>query len=1420
MKRFLSGVLLLTMFASAFAAQRTIEEAAALAADFSQSRAQKSGMKKAVRVNAKAMSLAYQVAKPTNMFEPALYVFNKPEGGWVIVSADDNAVSILGYSDEGTFNEPTPSVAHMLDHYAEQIALARPLTEEEKMLRAQRKSARKAKAETAVSPLLEIDSIRWNQGTPYNDLCPIDRYDGTRCATGCSATAASQVMRYWKWPAQGRGTSFYTWSNKIDYDESNDHGLATYDTVLTINHGATTYDWNNMLPQYEKGKYNAAQGHAVAVLMNHAGVAGHMTYGGDAAGGSGTFINTMGSGLVNNFRYKFQAYLTRWDNGDLTFDSVAGYFSTDLHAGRPIIMSGGGHAYVCDGMDGNGNFHINWGWGGYLDGYFVLSGLDPDHAGVVGSDDKPIKYSKDLDFVFGLEPDKDPIHVTNIVLDRTTRSLSIGEEKKLQATVTPAEATCKGIYWTSSDEKIVKVKGNILMEEWEHPGKDETKAWRSNITGVSAGTATVYATTYDGELVDSCVVTVSGDGGTGVVSNTMELVFNTVFEKKHSIGDNRVSIGLHGDNQYPYMWFKLAADTLNWRIAGYYELGKNGNKINGWTYADPNHTTTSKSGWVNITCTAEGEYVFKGEFIGDDNLSYKFNDIISISNIYEHDTIPHTLTDQAGDGTLPEVTWNTLGQVYATGCVYEGKITLPVGQPDTCSNGRVFIGWSATEVEATNNKPALVQNGDAVNSTATYYAVYAERPTTSVTPVQIASVKFNHYSGDDDKLSVANAIDSLMAYDKVGFAEINGTNTFIGEKGIKMSASGKNGILTLTLDKPQAIKKVVINAPQVEDNSKCRIRVIANSTMIGQVQAPADNMEYSVGEAVLTNTIKVAICNKRNAYIDAISVFADNNGEYTNYSTSCDGEATDSPIVTPIVNNEGLILTQDSISLDITEIGQLVYTIAPYEYKDQTVTWESADPNIASVDANGIITGVAAGTTTITGTAVDGGQTATCVVIVSDEVFQNRLIFNGKFEQKYDTKDSCFSIGLRGPEGDYYPYLWFRFHGNNTDWKIAGDYELNGQNEIRGWITEAHWRESKTDASVSGWLHITCVEVGKYNFQGQYVSDNGLEYVFDYTTSLSYVNDGEMDHILTDLPDGYAPEFAYFVSMGEVIDSTCIINGKLVMTSTKPADCDNMTFMGWTTEENYNSDIAPGYAKEGDATTANTTYYAVYAILSDNIAELTEVASVVFADIAGSENAASANDVEWYDDAYIGSKNKWDLVESSNNITDLHGYSWRAGEHGTRIGSSSKDEYGHSYDGWIELTMGQSATITKVVTTFSKTRSNDLGVLYVDLGDVHDPNPISAGEDGEYIPSEQVTTNKVKLSTAQKAEYIKSVAIYTGGQRLYKNFTTTTCYDPITTAIENNGAKENSEWTKSIENGVLYIIRDGKKYNVLGLRAK
>lgn len=61
----------------------------------------------------------------------------------------------------------------------------------------------------------------------------------------------------------------------------------------------------------------------------------------------------------------------------------------ELQAGRPVLYEGfnnkAGHAFLCDGYDGDGLFHFNWGWGGSSDGYYALSAMNPSTQGIGGS---------------------------------------------------------------------------------------------------------------------------------------------------------------------------------------------------------------------------------------------------------------------------------------------------------------------------------------------------------------------------------------------------------------------------------------------------------------------------------------------------------------------------------------------------------------------------------------------------------------------------------------------------------------------------------------------------------------------------------------------------------------------------------------------------------------------------------------------------------------------------------------------------------------------------------------------------------------------------------------------------------------------------------------------------------------------------
>ncbi len=445
-----------------FAGRVSQEEAAAIAARFTNEQPQLSRMHKAPR-QVSNMRLAHK-ALQNNSEEVAFYVFNQEDGkGFVIVSADDRtAEDVLGYNEHGSFDysKINPNLKWWLSRYADEITALQTMDDSE----FEQPAVRKAKQVTAIPNLLVNDEgkeITWYQESPYNDLCPMDQRDTTRSLTGCVATAASQIMYKWRWPKKGTGSSSYTW-----YDCKDDNCNQYWTKTLSANYGETAYDWDNMLPAYIGKNYTSAQANAVATLMYHAGVAAKMGYGGDATGGSGAWTDDMGYGLKTYFGYKFDKFITMYSESkyksakgttiadvtcefNVTTSRITEYFNADLEAGYPIIMGGdgnaGGHEFVCCGRDANNKFYINWGWEGSNNGYFALTALKPGSP----------NFSSNLDALVGLRPDKKDLPKVTITwsVDGEETTTQIMQEDPLELPDDPANCESGKVFvgWTAQN---------------------------------------------------------------------------------------------------------------------------------------------------------------------------------------------------------------------------------------------------------------------------------------------------------------------------------------------------------------------------------------------------------------------------------------------------------------------------------------------------------------------------------------------------------------------------------------------------------------------------------------------------------------------------------------------------------------------------------------------------------------------------------------------------------------------------------------------------------------------------------------------------------------------------------------------------------------------------------------------------------
>lgn len=325
------------------------------------------------------------------------YVFNADGArGFVIVSGDDRTVPVLGYSLSGSFNPDSipDNMRAWLQGYADQIEALDASGAEASA--ADTASAggvpRMAMSTQVIEPLL---TVTWNQGTPYNDYCPLYSPTGERCVTGCVATAMAQVMYYHRWPAATTA--------EIPAYTTTSYGLAV-DAVPA----GSVIDWDSMQADYDWHSYTAQSAKAVAELMQYCGTALTMDYGPSSAGGSEIQSANVSPALKKYFGYDENIYCAvRSDYSIAQWNSL---MLQELSAGRPVVYggesTGGGHCFVIDGYDGNELFHVNWGWGnnGSFNGYYVLSVLNPYNNDGVGASSSSDGYSMNQDAIVGIQP--------------------------------------------------------------------------------------------------------------------------------------------------------------------------------------------------------------------------------------------------------------------------------------------------------------------------------------------------------------------------------------------------------------------------------------------------------------------------------------------------------------------------------------------------------------------------------------------------------------------------------------------------------------------------------------------------------------------------------------------------------------------------------------------------------------------------------------------------------------------------------------------------------------------------------------------------------------------------------------------------------------------------------------------------------
>ncbi len=401
---------------------------------------------RAIQVAQRYLATADLTATPLG----SIYLVAPADGeGFVLVSADDCMRPVLAYSRVGRFrtdNIPA-NIQSWLDGYRMEIesCVAAGITPSAQV-QAEWASAvhPRRSAGPAVDPLL---TTKWDQDGFYNKRCPYDFQRSENCLTGCAATAMAQLMKYWNHPTTGRGSYSYTQS--------------PFGTI-SADFGNTTYQWDSMPERLTRTSDSAAV-EAVALLMYHAGVSVRMNYGVD---GSGAALITYGIPNRPSAEHALRTYFrynpmlrgeTKSSYSDAEWDDMIYY---EVSHRRPVLYGGfdsqGGHAFVLDGYDGYGMYHVNWGWGGYCDGYYTIDSLSPGAGGAGGN--ATYTFNEGNIALIGVEPSV----------------LSNGETAIINMYADPAKGTVSGngnyTPYADTAQIIAHAADGYRFVRWSHSG--------------------------------------------------------------------------------------------------------------------------------------------------------------------------------------------------------------------------------------------------------------------------------------------------------------------------------------------------------------------------------------------------------------------------------------------------------------------------------------------------------------------------------------------------------------------------------------------------------------------------------------------------------------------------------------------------------------------------------------------------------------------------------------------------------------------------------------------------------------------------------------------------------------------------------------------------------------------------------------
>lgn len=384
-------------------------------------------------------------------------------GEWILVNPINPTGPALGYGilPAEILNDPSRSAEDCMPALPDNLKSWLEFVEDAKAYIAENPKAAVTEHERiAMAPAQAVEpimpNIKWDQGSPYNKMVP------SGCPTGCVATALSQIMYFYHYPEQGQGSHSYEWKG----------------TTHSVNFADYSYDWDLMFDSYNAVEHDEENINEVAKLNYHVGVAMDMMY---APGGSGAYDSRVNERMRDYFGYNpYGTVVNRFCFGLETWTSM---LNRELALGHPVYMSGSsseaGHAFVLDGVNTQGYYHVNWGWGGYYNGWFDISIMKPEGVGTGASpSDDGFAWNQCLYLGFTPEVPADSIYYTT--LQTYYIDAAMDDECNIVSNIwllNAASTTQKGTVWFElmKDDEVIdrqQVMEDDSYRYWKEAGKE------------------------------------------------------------------------------------------------------------------------------------------------------------------------------------------------------------------------------------------------------------------------------------------------------------------------------------------------------------------------------------------------------------------------------------------------------------------------------------------------------------------------------------------------------------------------------------------------------------------------------------------------------------------------------------------------------------------------------------------------------------------------------------------------------------------------------------------------------------------------------------------------------------------------------------------------------------------------------------